>query len=321
MTGAAAAPALLAASFSTDVGTPFVQGVINGSVYGLVALGLVLIYKSNKIFSFVQAEFGSVAAIVALALVNGLGVFPRLGTSFFGYATSVVLGVVAGTLVAIVTERLVIRPLFSASRVTLLVATAGVALLLITLELLLVGIPPNFPQLGGARPTAVTLFGGAGALNVTYADLVIIGVLAVLAAVTALFFRTRYGVAILAVSQEPTAAAVVGISTSQISLLTWGLAGFLGSMAGVVLAAKNQIATPGFMTINGPLINGFVAAVVGGMTSLPGAFVGGITIGLVESYAGTLAPSSIPGANAVAVALVLLVVLLVRPTGLLGKET
>ncbi|MDX6218769.1 MAG: branched-chain amino acid transport system permease protein, partial [Frankiales bacterium] len=135
----------------------------------------------------------------------------------------------------------------------------------------------------------------------------------------AAFFRySRQGTAILAVSQEPTAAATVGISISRVSLLTWTLAGFLGSVAGIVSIGGAPLLVPGIMT-GTALVGGITAAVLGGVTSMPGAFVGGLLVGLVHQY--TQAFFSFPGAQNVMVGLVLLVVLLSFPRGLLGSET
>ncbi|MCW2776697.1 MAG: High-affinity branched-chain amino acid transport system permease protein LivH, partial [Frankiales bacterium] len=133
------------------------------------------------------------------------------------------------------------------------------------------------------------------------------------------FFRySPIGTAILAVSQEPTAAAVVGISVSRISLITWTLAGFLGSVAGLLLSPGGGLIGPGTVTATA-LIAGFTAAVLGGITSLPGAFVGGVLIGVLQRLAGATI-TQFPGSEQVTVGLVLLAVLLVRPAGLLGKE-
>jgi branched-chain amino acid transport system permease protein len=312
---------LVIAAFGSRLGVPLVAGLFNGCLYGLVAIGLVLIYKSNGIFNFAQAEFGSVAAFIALAFIKGLGPFPRVP-----YPLALALGVVAGGLAGLLTERLVIRPLFSASRATLLVATAGTALLLISAQAVILGLqvihvfPPVAPH------TNFSVFGpvgGAHAFTFGFSDIDLLVGLVVLAALGAWFFRSRYGKAILAVSQDATAAQIVGINVGRVSALTWGIAGLLGGVAGVLYAPVKGAVTPGFMTgigEVGPLVFGFVAAVIGGMTSLPGAFAGGLMVGVVGTYAGTFLPRSIPGAEQVALSVVLLGVLLLRPTGLLGSD-
>ena len=304
---------LLAFDAGADVVTPLVTGLIQGSIYGLLGLGLVLLYKSNRIFNFAQGEFGTVAAFVAIGFASGAGPLPQLP-----YPVAAFLGVAAGVLTGIGTERLVIKPLFRQPKVTLVVATAGVALLLIAVQQLIVGTDLQVfpPAIAGS---AFSL----GGLQVLWQQLLIVAVLLLLGAGSYAFFKySRYGVAIIAVSEEPTATSLVGVSVDKVSMLTWGLAGFLGGVAGVLLA-PTTLFSPGFMTLN-LLVPAFAAAVLGGITSLPGAFVGGITIGVIEQFAPKLSDlpviPDVPGAARLVVFAVLLGVLLVRPAGLLGKE-
>jgi branched-chain amino acid transport system permease protein len=301
---------LLAADFNADVLTPLVSGAIQGALYGLLGLGLVLLYKGNRIFNFAQGEFGTVAALLTYAFVVGVGIAPKLP-----YVFAVLVGLVGGTLMGLATERFVARPLFSQPKVTTVVATAGVGLLAVSVELMFTGPNPYT-----ARPAINGNFFTTGNLQVTWQQVLIVLVLAIFAVGSALFFsRTRTGVAILAVSQEPTATSLVGISVNRISSLTWGMAGFLGAVAGILLAPTTLFG-PGFMT-SVALIPAFTAAVFGGITSLPGAFVGGVVIGVVEQFGNKWIPTSlIPGGNRIFVFLTLLVVLLVKPAGLLGKE-
>lgn len=302
----------LAFEFGSRIVTPIVSGAINGAVYGLLGLGIVLLYKSNRIFNFAQGEFGTVAAFMTFAGVSGFGFIPQMN-----YVFAAILGVSSAVLVALLTERLVVRPLFSQPKVTLVVATAGTALILIAIEGFLFGATPV--SLGPALNGDVFTSGG---LRVTKQGVVIVVVLAILAAASALFFsRTKTGTAIIAVSQEPTATSLVGISVSRISALTWGLAGLLGGIGGVLFAGNTGTLTPGILT-GIALIPAFTAAVFGGITSLPGAFLGGVVIGIIQALGGRNIPESVvPSANQVVVFLVLLLVLLVRPAGLLGKET
>ncbi|HVE98658.1 MAG TPA: branched-chain amino acid ABC transporter permease [Mycobacteriales bacterium] len=298
---------LLAADLTQDFTTPLVSGAIQGAVYGLLGLGLVLLYKGNRIFNFAQGEFGTVAAFLVLVSSTGAGIFPKMP-----FPVAIVVGLVAGTLMALVTERLVIRPLFRQPKVTMVVATAGVALLAISFELFFNGTNGR-----NARPIVAGEAIRSGGLSITWQQVVIVGVLATLALASALFFsRTQTGVAILAVSQEPTATSLVGISVNRISALTWGMAGFLGAIAGILLAPTTLFG-PGFMTTSA-LIPGFTAAVFGGITSLPGAFLGGVLIGIAEQFGNKI--DLFPGANRVVVFALLLVILLIKPAGLLGKE-
>ena len=318
---ASASPAL-AIDVKSQLAQPLVLGIFQGSIYGLIGLGLVLLYKSNRIFNFAQAEFGTVAAITAYLGLNG----KLLGISWhMPYAVACIVGVVLGTLSAMLTERLIVRPLFHRPKVILVVGTVGALLLMIALEGLVFTNLRSLPSVNdaaqglfhGLKDPAVRL--GFAGYNVQWQQLLTLGTLVVLALASVAFFRfSRTGTAILAVSQEPTAAQVVGISVSRISLITWGLAGFLGSVAGLLVTAGGGLVGAGSVT-GTTLVAGITAAVLGGITSLPGAFLGGILIGLLQTYAGAFI-TQFPGSEGVAVGLVLLVVLLVRPQGLLGKE-
>jgi branched-chain amino acid transport system permease protein len=308
---------------AAGVGLPkqFATGIVDGCVYGLLALGLVLVYKSSRIFNFAQAELGGVAAFITMSAANGLGPFPKLPTG-----VAILLGLLAGVLTSLAAERLVIRPLFHASRATLLVATAGIALALATFQGVLRGtdISAILPSIGNAH---FTIFGSLNSTNAyVFGWTQIVTLLALVAAAlgSVAFFRTRYGNAVLAVSQEPVAASAVGINVGRISALVWGIAGFLGSVAGILYfsgAAYVPGSLSGFQVGASPLVSAFTAAVLGGMTSLPGAFLGGLLLGVVQQVAGTYMPASVPGGSAVVVCALLLLLLLVRPTGLLGRET
>jgi branched-chain amino acid transport system permease protein len=290
---------------------PLVSGAIQGAVYGLLGLGLVLLYKSNRIFNFAQAEFGTSAAFGTLFAVNGTGPLPEMPLP-----VAVLFGLLVGIGIGLLTELLVVRPLFSAPKVTLVVATAGVTLLLIAIQGFLSGAEPGtFPPLVSGDIL------NTGAVRITQQQGVIVVVLAVLAAASALFFsRTRTGTAIIAVSQEPTATQLVGISVRRISALTWGIAGLLGGVAGILLSGSNGVIAPGALT-GLALIPAFTAAVFGGITSLPGAFLGGVVIGVVEALAqANISKDLLPGSGSVVLFVTLLAVLLIRPAGLLGKE-
>jgi branched-chain amino acid transport system permease protein len=284
-----------------------VIGTITGSAYGLVALGLVLIYKSSGVFNFAQGEFGTVA-VCTLYLLHSNDV---------PYGVAVIAALLAGMMFGFLTERIVIRPLFEAPRVTLLVATAGVALLAIAIQQWLFDnqgrpIARAFP-----RTDRVSVFG----VDVSDQKLWLIATLAALAVLLGLFFtRTNLGLAIIGASQEPTATELVGISVRRLSTFVWVLAALLGGLAAVIAVPDTGQFTPGVMT-SAYLIPAFTAAVLGGMTSLPGAFLGGVLVGIIQSVASSAEIfQDIPGTpSTLVVFLVLLGVLIVRPQGLLGK--
>ncbi|HVL82339.1 MAG TPA: branched-chain amino acid ABC transporter permease [Actinomycetota bacterium] len=287
-----------------------VNGLVFGSFYGLVALGLVLIYKSSGVFNFAQGEFGTVA-VYTLWILLERGV---------PYLLAILAGIVAAIAFGLLTERLVIRPLFDAPRVILLVATAGVALLAIGLEFWIGGallrqVRPISGELGRISPFGV---------NVSDQQLILIAALLILGGILAYFFnRTNLGLAIIGASQEPTATELVGISVKRLSSFTWVLAALLGAVAGILSVPIGGSFGPGYLTVgsSGALIPGFTAAVLGGMTSMPGAFVGGAIVGVAESFAlRQSALAFIPGPDKVMIFLILLLVLALRPQGLLGKS-
>ena len=150
--------------------------------------------------------------------------------------------------------------------------------------------------------------------------LLIVVVVAAVCALLALFFRrTTLGLAVLAASQEPTATELVGVSVKRVSTLVWVLAALLGGLAGV-LAGSFEPFGPGAITTKF-LIPGFTAAVIGGMSSLPGAVLGGIIVGVGQSLgaSGSLLPESVPGGGAVVTFVLLAAILALRPQGLLGR--
>ena len=310
--GTLPAPPYLMDPMALEVVVPVVSGLIQGSVYGLLGLGLVLLYKSGRIFNFSQAEIGTFSALMAAFADTGAGPFPDLPVP-----VAILIGLVTGLLLGLLVERVVIRPLFNAPKVAIVVATAGVLLLLVAIGGFLSGPEPR---------SAVRIFKGdfltTSSLRVTDTGALVVVVLAVLAVASALFFsRTRTGTAIIAVSQEPTATRLVGISVERTSALTWGIAGLLGAIAGILLSGTLGVVFPGSLTFIA-LVPAFTAAVLGGVTALPGAFVGGVLVGMIESFAQTNIPKDVlPGSGKVVLFVALLVVLLVRPAGLLGKET
>jgi branched-chain amino acid transport system permease protein len=283
-------------------------GLFQGAVYGLVAVGLVLVYKGSRVFNFAQGEVGTAAAYIAWSLWSLAGL--PLGLA-------VLVGLVAAVLLGLLIERLVVRPMFEASRISVLVALIGVALLIIGIEVV-VGKPearildPLIPGFFVFLDTAIE-----------WQQLLALGALGAVAALMALFFRTNAGLAVLAVSQDATATRIMGISVKAMSRLIWVLAALLAGLAGILQASIDQL-TPAMMTRTS-LVPAFTAAVLGGMTSLPGAFLGGILVGVAQNVgiyafgsAGTLL--QIPGAPELLVFSMLLLVLLIRPQGIFGRE-
>ena len=281
-------------------------GIVTGSIYALIAVGLVLIFKTQRVVNFAQAEFATMGAFgfYIFHVVVGLP-----------YAGAAVAAVLLSGLLALIVERVVIRPLRESRDVTVFVATAGVALLIISLTLFIgdANIRQVDPVIKGNPGFTV------GTLPITYQQLMVIGVLAAVAALLTVFFKLPIGRALLAVSREPFAVRLAGISTSRLSMLVWVMAGMIAGLAGVFFAPTTQV-TPGLFTALA-LFPALTGAVLGGLTSLPGAVFGGLVIGIVQSLASVFATNlGVPGPDTVVVFIILLAVLFFRPEGLLARE-
>lgn len=338
VTGATAAilAVILLLGWGDDAGpnSAIVIGVATGAIYGLVAIGLVLVYKGSRVFNFAAGEFGTMAAFFLYILVT------QVRSVHIPYGVAVVIALLGAVAIGLIMERLIVRPLMNGPRITLLVATIAFALFLVGMQLLLF-----HPEAKSLQPM-IQSFNSQGEFlgisifnyNLDPQSMLIIAVLGALAVFLAYFFsRTDLGLAILATSQDAFATRVVGIGVERMSRVIWGTAAFLGGVAGILFIPVSGSLTPGGMT-TGVLIPGFTAAVLGGMTSLPGAFVGGIVVGCVQSLANWAGfawhisvteageaiakplSSIIPGLPDVALIAVLLIVLLIRPQGLLGSE-
>ncbi|MDQ4064946.1 MAG: branched-chain amino acid ABC transporter permease [Actinomycetota bacterium] len=301
-----------------------VIGVSQGCVYGLVALGLVLVYKGSRVFNFAQGEFGTIAAFLVFLITE------QWNTNL-PYFVAMLIAIVSVILLGILMERVIVRPLLNAPRISLLVASIAFALFAVAIELVLF-----LPEPKVFSPFVTSLPGipetGREILNFTLEPqrFLIVFLLAVLAGVLGYFFsRTDLGLAILATSQDAFATRVVGIGVERMSRFIWASAAGLGAIAGILYIPLTGALTPGAMTFS-VLIPAFTAAVIGGMTSLPGAFVGGIVIGCVQSLSNWAANAwhlgdrtyqeILPGTADVVLLVLLLVVLLARPQGLLGSE-
>jgi branched-chain amino acid transport system permease protein len=292
-----------------ELGVALVNGIFRGSVYALVALGIVLIYRASGVFNFAQTEFGTTGLFAAFAAVEFW---------HWDYGLAVLFGLGAAVAMGLATERLVIHPLRNSSRVTLLVGTAGVALTAIGMQFWLNNEQPirEMPEI--VEGVAFQPFGAA----VTWQHLITVGMLVAVAIALAVFFRSASGVAIQGAQQEPVAAELVGISVRRVSMMTWAIAALLGGLAGI-LSGPNLTFTAAFLTFGSgaALLPGFMAAVLGGMRSMPGAVAGGLVVGVIEQL-GSLSVFSgvIPGAGAALLFVFLLVVLLIRPQGLFVRK-
>jgi branched-chain amino acid transport system permease protein len=275
-----------------------ISGIALGCVYGLIALGFVLIYKATEVVNFAQGEIMMLGAFLSYTFIATLGV-----NYWVGFLLCLICMAGVGALI----ERLIVRPILGYPQFSIVMATIGLGLVIRAL----VGIIWGTDDLRIETPFTDGVF-RIGSLVLSEDSLSIIVATALLCAVLYAFFRfTRIGIAMQATSQNMLAAYYMGIPVKKMFSLIWSLSAIVACCAGILLAPITFIhANLGFLGIKA-----FPAAVLGGFGSIPGAVVGGIMIGIVESLSGFYLPE---GFKDVAAYVVLLAVLLWRPQGLFG---
>lgn len=291
-------------------------GVIEGLLYGLLALGIVLIYKGSRIINFAQTSFALVAAFLAwwftfrAPLPFAAGSRPR-------YLLAVVLSLLAVGLNGFAVEHTVIRRLRSAPRLVLLVATLAISAGNAGFVLLLFARNEEQQQVPRFLPSFVTTTVTVGTGLVKGADIEILVLVPAICGALALFFtKTRFGVAVRAVADNRDAARLLGVPASRVSVFTWVMGSLLAGFAGLLITEhRGSLDIASIST--GFLVSGLIAALVGGLTSLPGAIVGGLVVGVLQSMAGFVFAGT-QGAGEVVLVLLVLGILLFRPSGIFG---
>ena len=278
-----------------------IGGLANGCIYGLVALGFVLIYKSSEGVNFAQGDMMMFGAFVAL----GFGNADQLGLPF---GLAVILAMAVMFCVGWGVERLVVRQIFGQPQFALVILTIALGFVFRFVAGSIWGYTPLVLE---------TPFAGqnlrAGGIVIGLADLVAIGVTLALTLGLWLFFsHTRIGLAAQAASQNQMAAYIVGVPVMRVNALIWGLSGAVATVAGVLYATRGAI-DPNIGLLG---IKAFAAAVIGGMGSLPGALLGGLIIGVVEPVAGRYAPGELAQMSPY---IIMLLVLVLRPGGLFSQ--
>jgi len=297
-------------------------GLTNGALIALVALGYTMVYGIIGLINFAHGDLIMLGACLALSLVAalGLGVADAGGMAavgpagtWLGIALLVGLcGLFCGGL-NVAVDRLVYKPLRAAPKLAPLVSAIGVSFIFMNVGLFWLGpADRSFPEL----LPAANLLPGDG-LQFTWKDLLVLVVVVPLMAALSLFVRsTRLGKAMRAVSQDQTAAALVGIDVDRVIAATFFIGGFLGGAASVIYGL--YINTIGFQMGFQNGLYAFTAAVLGGIGSIPGAVVGGVVIGLVRALSSAYVGERWTGAIVFAI---LIVILVFRPEGLLGRRT
>lgn len=283
----------------------FINGVSLGSVYAIIALGYTMVYGIAKMLNFAHGDVIMIGAYVVLTCVSTAGLHPAL---------AVLIGIVACTVFGIVIERVAYRPLRNAaSPLAVLITAIGVSYLLQNIALLIFGSnTKSFPEI--IKLPSLALAGGKLTITGT-TILTIVACLVIMAGLMAFINKTKAGQAMLAVSEDKGAAQLMGINVNGTIALTFAIGSALAALAGVLLCSTYPSLTP--YTGSMPGIKAFVAAVFGGIGSIPGALIGGILLGVIEILGKAYISSQLADAIVFAV---LIVVLLVKPTGILGKN-
>jgi branched-chain amino acid transport system permease protein len=279
-----------------------ISGISQGCIYGLIALGFVLIYKATETVSFAQGELMMLGAFAGLAAMTFLG---------FPFWLAVLCSIAGMGLFGVALERLVIRPILGQPAFSIVMLTIGIGYVARGLITMIPGIGTETHLLPVPYKDDIWNL-GALVLNVEQVA-IIVSTTVLCLLLYALFKYSKIGIAMQASSQNQLAAYYMGIPVKQLNGVVWGLAAAVAAVAGLLLAPIT------FVHANMGLIGlkAFPAAVVGGFGSLPGAIVGGLVIGIVESLAGFYLPE---GFKDTAAYIVVLIMLMVKPNGLFGER-
>ncbi|WPP00654.1 branched-chain amino acid ABC transporter permease [Pseudomonas sp. HR96] len=281
-----------------------IGGLLAGTMYSLVAIGFVLIYKASGVFNFAQ---GSMLLFAALTFVS-------LHEHGLPFAVALLLTLLVMVIGALLIERLVLRPLVNRSQITLFMATLGLSFIIEGLAQGLMGAQVRALDLGIED---VPLF--VGQIMISQFDLVAAGVAAVVVTLLALLFNnTRIGIALRAVADDTRAALSLGINLNRIWQIVWAVAGVVGLVAGLLWGARQGVQ----FSLSLVVLKALPVLIIGGFTSIGGAIVGGLIVGasenLAEAYIGPLIGGGITTWFAYFLALVFLYI---RPAGLFGDRT
>ena len=281
-----------------------INGVSLGSVYAIIALGYTMVYGIAKMLNFAHGDIIMIGSYVVFVTVSSMGLPPVLG---------VLLAVAACTLLGVVIERVAYKPLRNASPLAVLITAIGVSYLLQNVALLIFGADTkSFTSV--VKIPALKLAGGQ--LNITGETIAtILSCIVIMVCLMAFINRTRAGQAMLAVSEDKGAATLMGINVNGTIALTFAIGSALAAIAGVLFCSAYPSLTPSTGSI--PVIKAFVAAVFSGIGSIPGAFIGGVLLGVIEILSKAYISSQLSDAIVFSV---LIIVLLVKPTGILGKK-
>ena len=284
--------------------TNLINGVSLGSIYAVIALGYTMVYGIAKMLNFAHGDVIMVGAYIVFALTSYAGANPYL---------ALVISMAACTLLGMAIERFAYKPLRGASPLAVLITAIGVSYFLQNMALLIFGSQAkSFTSI--VKLPALTLAGGKITISAETIVTIIVSLI-IMVSLTLFVNKTKPGRAMLAVSEDKGAAQLMGVNVNATISLTFAIGSGLAAVAGVLLCS----AYPTLSSQTGamPGIKAFVAAVLGGIGSIPGAVIGGVLIGIIEILSRSYISSQMADAIVFAV---LIIVLLVKPTGILGKK-
>ena len=284
--------------------TYLINGISLGSVYAIIALGSTMVSGIAKMLNFAHGDIIMVGAYVAFICAANLGLNPII---------SVLVSVLICTVLGVLVERLAYKPLRSATSLSVLITAIGVSYFLQNFAQLIWGTDTKiFPNLIGTN--FISLF--SGKLSISYLTvLTIVVCLLIMACLTWFINNTKTGKAMRACAEDKGAAQLMGININNTISITFAIGSGLAAIASVLLCLAYPAVYPTLGSMPG--IKAFTAAVFGGIGSIPGAFLGGLLLGIIETF--TKAYISTQLSDAIVFA-VLIIVLLIKPTGLLGKK-
>ena len=281
-----------------------INGISLGSVYAIIALGYTMVYGIARMLNFAHGDIIMVGGFTVFTIVTTMGGSPVVG---------ILASVVVCTVLGVTIERVAYRPLRDASPLAVLITAIGVSYLLQNVALLIFG--SNARQFTSVITVpALKLAGGKLSISSVTIE-TILSCIVIMAALMTFINKTKMGQAMLAVSEDRGAATLMGINVNRTISVTFAIGSALAAVAGVLLCSAYPSLSP--YTGSMPGIKAFVAAVFGGIGSIPGAFIGGILLGIIENLAKAYISSQLSDAIVFSV---LIIVLLVRPTGILGKK-
>lgn len=279
-----------------------ISGISLGSVYAIIALGYTMVYGIAKMLNFAHGDVIMVGGYISLVAMTSLGM-PSI--------PAILLAMVVCTILGVLIERLAYKPLRSAPSLAVLITAIGVSYFLQNAALLIWGANPRVYS--SVVEGTLKLFDGQ--LSISYVSLLTVAVcFVIMIGLTIFTSKTKMGKAMRACSEDKGAAQLMGINVNSTISVTFAIGSGLAAIAGVLLCSSYPTLTP--TTGSMPGIKAFTAAVFGGIGSIPGALLGGILLGIIEALAKAYISTQL--ANSIVFA-VLIIVLLVRPAGLLGK--